>query len=97
MKDLVKYLVQEIKMQKRLDKMMEDRVIQFDTFFKYSGKTEEQVKRFYQGRKNYSAFFDKPADYVPLPTPKQLQIKNDMSKYKLKNRYQIWKEINQMS
>tara|TARA_R100000742_G_C4276532_1_gene97683 strand:- start:1907 stop:2176 length:270 start_codon:yes stop_codon:yes gene_type:complete len=84
MKEETKYLIEEAKQNARIDEIMKERVVEFDGFFKYSGKTEEQTKRFWQGQTGYSGFFDKPEDYIPLPTPKQLQIHNDMTKYKLK-------------
>jgi|TARA_R110002020_G_scaffold42096_4_gene123663 hypothetical protein len=86
MKEETKYLIEEAKQNARIDEIMKERVVKFDGFFKYSGKTEEQTKRFWQGQTEYSGFFDKPEDYTPLPTPKQLQIHNDMTKYKLKKK-----------
>tara|TARA_R100001463_G_scaffold13104_3_gene35140 strand:- start:514 stop:783 length:270 start_codon:yes stop_codon:yes gene_type:complete len=84
MKEETRYLIEEAKQNARIDEIIKERVVEFDGFFKYSGKTEEQTKRFWQGQTGYSGFFDKPEDYIPLPTPKQLQIHNDMTKYKLK-------------
>ena len=82
MKEETRYIIQEAKQKAVIDDMMKERIIEFDTYFKDSGKIEKQTKRFYDGRTGYSDFFDKPEDYVPSPTAKQLQIKNDMSKYK---------------
>lgn len=84
MREETKYIIQEAKEKALIDNMMKERVIEFDAYFKDSGKVEEQTKRFYDGRTGYSALFDKPEHYVPSPTAKQLQIKNDMSKYKFK-------------
>tara|TARA_R100001463_G_scaffold25650_2_gene60623 strand:- start:8467 stop:8733 length:267 start_codon:yes stop_codon:yes gene_type:complete len=84
MKQETKDFIKDVKETKMIDELYEKNIIPFESFFKYSGKTEEQTKRFWQGQTGYSGFFDKPDDYVPLPTPKQLQIHNDMSKYKLK-------------
>ena len=86
MKEETKYLIEEAKQNARIDEIMKERVVKFDGFFKYSGKIEVQTKRFWQGRTEYSGFFDKPEDYTPLPTPKQLPIQNDMTKYKLKKK-----------
>jgi len=82
MREETKYIIQEAKQKACIDDIMKERLIEFDTYFKDSGKVEKQTKRFYDGRTGYSALVDKPEEYVPLPTPKQLQIKNDMSKYK---------------
>ena len=82
MREETRYIIQEAKQKALIDDMIKERTIEFDKYFKDSGKIEKQTKRFYDGRTGYSAFFDKPEDYVPLPTARQLQIKNDMSKYK---------------
>ena len=84
-----KYFIEEIKQEARINEIMKERLIAFDTFFKDSGKIEKQTKSFYQGETNYSNFVDKPEEYIPLPSIKQLQIHNDMSRYVLKNNLKI--------
>lgn len=82
MKELSKYLVNSLKQEQRHYK---ERVsnksifIDFNNFFKNSGKIEISGK------------FVRACRYV-LPIPDFIPIKNDMSKYKLINRYEANKK-----
>ena len=50
MNDEVKNLIAELKQQKELDELQASRVIEFDHYFKYSGKQEIRFKsyKYYQ-------------------------------------------------
>ena len=87
MKDETKYLIEEMKQKQRLDEIYKSRLIEFNDYFKNSGKEEMKVKKFKADAKNYSAIVD--SDVInSLTVPKiKLQnsiVYNDMSKYKLK-------------
>ena len=87
MKDETKYLIEEMKQKQRLDEIYKSRLIEFNDYFKNSGKEEMKVKKFKADAKNYSAIVD--SDVInSLAVPKiKLQnsiVYNDMSKYKLK-------------
>jgi len=93
MKDETKYLIEEMKQKQRLDEIYKSRIIEFDDYFKNSGKEEIGIKKFKEDRKNYSAILD--SDIVtsltaPVVNHQRTLIYNDMSKYKLKKKRILW-------
>tara|TARA_R100001591_G_scaffold25348_1_gene35412 strand:- start:239 stop:496 length:258 start_codon:yes stop_codon:yes gene_type:complete len=52
MKELVNNLIYELELKKELEKIEKSNYIQFDDYFKNSGKTEKYTKEFAQGIEN---------------------------------------------
>lgn len=80
MKDEIKYLIQHLKEEKYLDELQATRVIDFNDYFKYSGKVETKNKKFVAYERLLS-------DY---PITKPARIYNNMDKYQLKKN-RIWR------
>jgi len=90
MKELSKYLVEEIKQKKYLQDLHATKVIDMNHWFKYSGKQEVRVKRYKYNDTGYSKFVKSPTHYVPPLNYRSIMKSNDMTKYKLKNNRKVW-------
>jgi hypothetical protein len=90
MKELSKYLIEEIKQKKYLQDLHTTKVIDMNHWFKYSGKQEVRVKRYKYNDTDYSKFVKAPTHYVPPLNYRAIMKANDMTKYKLKNNRKVW-------
>ena len=85
MKELAKNFVFETEQNKKITKyhiVNKTNLIEFDNYFKYSGLIE------------YKKRFIKPEDNYEYQTFERKIIKNDMSKYQLKNKFNETDKIN---
>tara|TARA_R100000544_G_scaffold11663_1_gene5255 strand:+ start:771 stop:1043 length:273 start_codon:yes stop_codon:yes gene_type:complete len=90
MKDLSKYLIEEIKQEQYLKDLHAIKVVDMNDWFKYSGKQEVRCKRYKYNDTNYSKFVIAPTHYVPPLNYRSIMKANNMTKYKLKNNRKVW-------
>lgn len=90
MNDEVKNLIAELKQQKELDELQASRVIEFDHYFKYSGKQEIRFKSYKYNGHDYSRIVKSPTHYIPPLDYREIMKTNDMTKYKLKKDRKVW-------
>lgn len=86
MKKETKYFIEQVKQKQYLQKLYKSRLIEFEDYFKYSGKEEMRVKKYREDSKDYSALINSEIldDIEKVKVYKSPRIHNDMSKYKLK-------------
>tara|TARA_R100001463_G_scaffold6026_2_gene20007 strand:- start:419 stop:691 length:273 start_codon:yes stop_codon:yes gene_type:complete len=90
MKAETKYFIEELERRQHLEELYNQTYIEFDTYFKYSGKEEIRVRTYKYEDKNYSKIVKAPEEYVEPPTFLTIQEENDMTKYKLKKDRVVW-------
>jgi hypothetical protein len=84
MKKETKYLIKEVTEEKYFKELHAKNTIEFDKYFKYSGKEERRIRKYKYGDVNYSQIVTSPTEYVESETYKLIRIHNDMSNYILK-------------
>lgn len=90
MTEETKYLIDELERKKYLENLSKQTYIEFDTYFKYSGKEEIRARNYKYDDKNYSKIVNAPVEYVQPETFLTIKEENDMSKYKLKKNRVVW-------
>ena len=66
------------------------RVIEFNDYFKYSGKQEIRFKSYKYNGHDYSRIVKSPTHYIPPLDYREIMKTNDMRKYKLKKQRKVW-------
>tara|TARA_R100000742_G_C4275052_1_gene95314 strand:+ start:152 stop:424 length:273 start_codon:yes stop_codon:yes gene_type:complete len=90
MKEETKYFIEELERRQHLEELYNQTYIEFDTYFKDSGKIEVKARNYSYDDTNYSKIVKAPEEYVEPPTLLTIKEENDMTKYKLKKDRVVW-------
>tara|TARA_R100001443_G_scaffold115856_2_gene134654 strand:+ start:1372 stop:1674 length:303 start_codon:yes stop_codon:yes gene_type:complete len=80
--DSAKYLVNELKQENYLNELFKQSTIDFNNYFKYSGKTEEYSKEMKQYIKNEEAFNKVVVDFKRIEKYEQVIKEERAENYK---------------